>query len=78
MTRPERTGGQLAAAECTDVVKCLGDAPRLWVVRLGHLDDPLRGLDGRKEQVLRERYQVTQVWRPTGLTLALVTQKPHR
>jgi mannosyltransferase len=76
LTQPERTGGQLAAVECADVVKCLGNTPRLWVVRLGNLQDPLSGLDGQKEPVLRARYQVIQAWHPEGLTLALVVLKP--
>ena len=76
MTRPERTHGQLAAAECTDVAWCLRDATRLWVVRLGDRPDALTGLDGDKEEVLRQRFQVSQVWHLTGLTLALVVARP--
>jgi mannosyltransferase len=75
MTQPQRTGGQLAATECTDVVKCLGNTPRLWVVRLGHHNYPLSALDGQKDQVLHQRYELSQTWHFSGLTLALVTRK---
>ena len=75
MVQPSRTGGNLAALECPDVPKCLGDTPRVWIVRLGYRADPLRGLDGQKEQALRDRYELTQTWHFTGLTLALVTRK---
>jgi mannosyltransferase len=74
-TQPERTGGQLAALECPEVAKCLGDTPRIWVVRLGYRADPLRGLDGEKEAALRQRYDVDTTWHFTGLTLALITRK---
>lgn len=76
MIQPSRTGGNLAAQECPEVTRCLGDTPRVWVVRLGYWADPLRGLDGQKEQALRERYDLDETWHFTGLTLALVTRKP--
>ncbi|WP_271189420.1 glycosyltransferase family 39 protein [Dactylosporangium matsuzakiense] len=72
-TKPSRADGNLAAEECQDVAKCLGTPPRVWVIRLGYLPDPLTALDGAKEPVLRERYQVEQVWRPRGFTVALAT-----
>jgi mannosyltransferase len=75
MTLPSRTSGNLAAQECAEVAKCLGDAPRIWVVRLGYRADPLRGLDGQKEPALRERYDLDTTWHFTGLTLALITKK---
>lgn len=71
MKQAPRTNGQLAALECADVAECLGDTPRLWIVRQGYHEDPLTGLDGTKESVIRERYQVGQIWRQRGFTLAL-------
>jgi mannosyltransferase len=71
-TRPQRTDGQLLAAECTDVARCLGDTRRLWVIRLGEQTDPIQAIGDQKEPLLRSRYQVAQVWRLTGLTLALL------
>lgn len=75
MTRPQRTGGQLAAAECADAARCLDSTARLWVIRLGHHRYPMAGLDGQKERVLLQQYEVSRVWHFTGLTLALVTRK---
>ena len=75
LTLPSRTGGNLAAQECAEVAKCLGDAPRIWVVRLGYRADALRGLDGQKEPALRERYDVDTTWHFTGLTLALIIRR---
>lgn len=74
-TQPQRTGGNLAAVECTDTAKCLGATPRLWIVRLSYYDDPLTGLDGVKEQEIRQGYEVEQIWRPQGFTLALAVRK---
>ncbi|OLE29413.1 MAG: hypothetical protein AUG44_04275 [Actinobacteria bacterium 13_1_20CM_3_71_11] len=75
MTVPSRTSGNLAAQECAEVARCLGDTPRIWVVRLGYRADPLRGLDGQKEPALRDGYELAQTWHFTGLTLALVTRR---
>ncbi|WP_326557708.1 glycosyltransferase family 39 protein [Micromonospora sp. NBC_01796] len=70
-----RVDGQLPTSECADVARCLGDTRRLWVVRLGTLADPIHDLGDRKEYVLRARYEVAQVWRVTGFTLALLVDE---
>jgi mannosyltransferase len=73
----QHTGGQRPAAECTDVAGCLGGTARLWVIRVGAQADPLHAIGDSLEQPLRTRYQVAQVWRLTGLTLALlVSERP--
>lgn len=74
LTRPPRTDGQLLAGECFEVRRCLGTPGRIWVVRLGRLDDPLSGLGAAKEDVLRTDYAVEQVWHRRNLTLALLVQ----
>jgi mannosyltransferase len=66
----------LLAGECPEVSRCLGDAPRLWVVRLDRLDDPLAGLGPEKETILRANYRVDRVWRPGELTVALLVRAP--
>jgi mannosyltransferase len=76
LARPPRTEGQLLAGECADVSRCLGDAPRLWVVRLDQLDDPITGLGPEKETVLRADYRVDRVWTPGELTVALLVRAP--
>jgi mannosyltransferase len=75
--RPQRTDGQLSAVECLDVIACLRNAPRLWVVRLGRWDDPLLAIGDPKEEVLRARYRVQAIWHPPGLTLALLVYPPR-
>lgn len=72
---PQRVGGPLPVPECADVAGCLRGVRRLWVVRLGEQPDPVRGVGDAKERLLRTRYQVAQVWRPTGLTLALLVDE---
>jgi mannosyltransferase len=73
---PQRTNDRVTAVECTDVARCLGKAPRIWVQWLGHQSDPLQNLGGTKGPVLRSRYYVARVWYPRGLTLALALPKP--
>jgi mannosyltransferase len=69
---PGVTGG-VDVAECagTEVVGCLGQPERVWVVRARTLDDPLAGLDPAKQEALRSGYTPGQVWRPTGFTIGL-------
>ncbi|HET8683716.1 MAG TPA: glycosyltransferase family 39 protein [Micromonosporaceae bacterium] len=78
LVRPPRTAGQLLAGECADVPRCLAGTGRVWVVRLGRLDDPLAGLGPAKEAALRTGYRAGQLWHPTGLTLALLVREPDR
>ena len=73
---PQRTGGVLLATECPDIEACLNDTQRLWVVRAAALSDPLAGVGPSKEDLLRTRYQVDQVWHLNGLTVALLERKP--
>jgi mannosyltransferase len=74
MVTPPRTNGLLLAVECTGAV-CVGDPPpRLWVVRLGYLDDAVRGVGDEKEALLRTRYREQQTWRPAGFTVALLVR----
>jgi mannosyltransferase len=72
-----RTAGLLLAKECVDLSACLGERERLWLVRTGTLIDPLAGAGVSKEDLLRERYHVTHVWYPTGLTVALLERTPQ-
>ncbi|MEV4626053.1 glycosyltransferase family 39 protein [Micromonospora sp. NPDC049523] len=76
MTRAPRTDGHLLAEECVDVAKCLGGAPRVWLLRVGPTEDVLAGLPAAKDGELRTRYVEERTWRPTGLTLTLFTLAP--
>lgn len=71
-TGPRRLDERPPVAECADATGCLQGMRRLWVIRLGEQADPLHAVGGAKERLLRTRYRVAQVWRPTGLTLALL------
>ena len=74
-TNPPRHAGLLLATECSDVDRCLGEADRVWVVRVGDPDDPLAGVGPGKHAVLLARYRVDEVWHPQGLTLVLLLRK---
>jgi mannosyltransferase len=65
----------LRVPECPNVDACVGQTPRIWLVRVGSVDSPLTGLEAGKDGALRVRYDVKQTWRLTGLTLTLFTLK---
>lgn len=69
---PRRPGERQPAAGCAGAAGCLSGTQRLWVIRPGERADPLHGIGGAQEGPLRTGYRVAQVWRPKGLTLALL------
>ncbi|HEV7708282.1 MAG TPA: glycosyltransferase family 39 protein [Asanoa sp.] len=73
--RPMRTDGWMVSSEHQDVAARLGNAQRIWVLRLGTYQEPLDELDGTKKAVLQQRYDVAQSWWTTGYTVALLTRK---
>lgn len=75
---PQRTDGQLLATECADLTACLDRANprRLWVIRFEARPDPLAKLGQPKEDLLRSRYHVQQLWLVRGLTVALLVRNP--
>ncbi|MGE5827815.1 MAG: glycosyltransferase family 39 protein [Micromonosporaceae bacterium] len=75
-THPPRTAGLLLATECSDVVACVAGRPRLWVVRIGTLADPLAGIGVTKHDLLSREYTVDRVWYPRGLTIAVLERSP--
>jgi mannosyltransferase len=85
-TNPPRHNGLLLATECVDVNACLVGVERVWLVRLGTLDDPIDGVGSSiapgviasKEQVLRQQFQVVRIWYPAGLSVALLQRLPQQ
>ncbi|MGR6318316.1 glycosyltransferase family 39 protein [Micromonospora soli] len=65
--------GRQPVAGCAD--DCLRGVRRLWVIRVGERTDPVPPVLGGAEALLRSRYHVAQVWRPTGFTLALLVDE---
>jgi mannosyltransferase len=70
-TAAPRTGGHLYAPECADVAKCLGDAPRVWVIRMDGDRNPLDGMSAGKDGALRVDYVALSAWNFRGVTLTL-------
>ncbi|MFC4149501.1 glycosyltransferase family 39 protein [Micromonospora mangrovi] len=64
-----------ATPGCTDAARCLWGVRRLWVIGPGTRPDPVDAVGGSAERLLRTRYEVSQVWRPTGFTLALLVDE---
>ncbi|MEV0840950.1 glycosyltransferase family 39 protein [Actinocatenispora sera] len=74
-TRPQRTDGRMLATECTDLSRCLGDTPRLWVIRCFHHGDPLRGIGARKEALLRRDFRIEHTWVQPRVMVALLVRR---
>jgi len=74
---PQRTDGRFLALECADaqLAACLGDTPRLWVIRYRTHPDPLAGIGSAKEAALRKEYAVSKVWLVTAFTVALYERR---
>jgi mannosyltransferase len=71
-----RADGRLHPAECADVAKCMGAAPRVWLIRMGAPDSPLDGFPAAKDGHLRTNYTIERTWRFDGLTMSLLIYKP--
>lgn len=76
--RGQPANGARAPEECVRVATCLAGTNRLWIVRVGSHTDPLVGLDGDKESVLRQSYGVVRIWQHPAFTLALTAKKSAR
>jgi mannosyltransferase len=74
--RPPRTDGRLLADECVDVAACVGDAPRVWLLRADQRATPLDGLPAAKDGLLRVRYEQERTWTFDGASLTLFTLLP--
>ena len=76
---PAATAGWWTAIECVQPARCLGDAPRLWVVRLtDDGTDPLAGVEEPMATVLRQRYVVTNIWQSQAITVVLLDRGDRR
>jgi hypothetical protein len=64
--------GALYPDLCVHPARCLGQAPRVWVVTSGHTATPYREIPGDEIAVLRARYRVIQTARVPGLTITLL------
>jgi mannosyltransferase len=73
LVAPQRRGGHLAATECADLTACLdrADPARMWILRKNTKADPLSGIGTAKEELLRARYRLSQLWLVRGMTVAL-------
>lgn len=73
--RAPRSGGSAYPQECDDVAKCIGNAPRIWVIRSTG-GEATAGFPAAKSEVIQARYLPQQRWEFRGLSLHLLTLKP--
>jgi mannosyltransferase len=74
LVRPAADVGRLGAQECTDTAACVGNAPRVWLIRLFRQPDPLADA-GPIAPVLRSGYQRVRVWQISRGTVALYERR---
>jgi hypothetical protein len=58
------------------VAACVGDAPRVWLLRADQRATPLDGLPAAKDGLLRVRYEQERTWTFDGASLTLFTLLP--
>ncbi|BFU45359.1 glycosyltransferase family 39 protein [Krasilnikovia sp. MM14-A1004] len=71
---PPRTHGRFPATECPDA-SCLGNPPRIWVVRVDDPADPFRDMSPGKQKRLRDGYQPVKRWTYPELGVVLLERK---
>ncbi len=74
-TAPQRTDGKLLATECP-AAACLGDPPRIWLIRVDNASDPFQDMDSAKQQVLRAHYRTVRRWSYPLLGITLLERMP--
>jgi mannosyltransferase len=72
--QPQRTDGHFLATECPDA-SCLGNPPRIWVVRVDNPADPFQDMSAGKQTRLRERYRPVKRWSYPELGIILLEPK---
>jgi mannosyltransferase len=73
-TSPQRTDGRFLATECPDAA-CLGDPPRIWVIRVDASADPFKYMSPGKRDRLRDGYRISGHWYYAQLGITLLVRK---
>jgi mannosyltransferase len=73
----QRVDGRFLARECPQAA-CLGDPPRIWVIRVDAPADPLQGMAAPKRERIAAGYQVTERWTFDLLAITLMERRPTR
>jgi hypothetical protein len=61
LATPPQRAGTYAAIECARPVECAEGARRIWLVTEATAADPLDGIGGDKESLLRQSFTVSGV-----------------
>jgi mannosyltransferase len=70
----QRADGRLLAAECPEAA-CLGDPPRIWVIRADSPADPLANMSEAKHARIGDGYRVVQRWSYPLLGITLMERR---
>jgi mannosyltransferase len=71
----QRTDGHFLATECPNA-SCLGNPPRIWLVRVDNPTDPYLDMTPGKQKVLRDSYRPAQRWSYPLVGIILLERKP--
>ncbi|MFG1991666.1 glycosyltransferase family 39 protein [Actinoplanes sp. NPDC048988] len=70
---PQRRDGKFLATECPNAA-CLGNPPRIWVVRMDSPTDPLQDMNPGKRQRINQSYRTVQRF-PTKLLVVVLLER---
>jgi mannosyltransferase len=73
---PQRVDGRLLATECP-ADDCLGNPPRIWIIRADDAINPVLDMTPGKQRLLSEDYKTTRRWSYPLLTIMLLQRKLH-
>ena len=71
---PQRTHGRLLATECPTAT-CLGQPPRIWVIRVDKATNPVLDMNPAKQRLLSAHYTTARRWSYPLLTIMLLQRK---
>jgi mannosyltransferase len=74
VARSAAAAGTLYSILCAHPVRCLDDAPRVWVVGSGNTRNPWRDLPANEVAALKPLYRVTRIRHVNGLSIFLLTR----
>jgi mannosyltransferase len=73
----QRVDGQFLARECPDAT-CLGDPPRIWIIRVDHTNDPVENMSELKRDRILKGYRTVDRWNFKLLDITLMERRPPR
>jgi mannosyltransferase len=71
----QRVDGRFMARECPDAA-CLGEPPRIWIIRVDQTSDPVENMSELKRDRIRKGYRTVSRWNFPLLNITLMERRP--